>query len=321
MRKIYWNAEISLRTLSGIYTIAIVLFLATASAALADTPQQLVASLQQEKLKADEMIACEAALKESPAAKVLPLLLPLVSQGMPSGPIWNSGGAEYDIEAKLNWRVFYFSSRVWDHLADQNPKLAGKLLTDALAETESGRERVALLGLLQKTWNEEAEPLAAEILRSWKKESDAWMAAAYCLAYHHREKYDELFSRVLTELPDETWRQSNTKANYIRLLIGHRNKALFAKKKIGDTAVPLMNHEILNVGFSLIDKMEKHRDGFGYYLALGMADYVEQDFKPDQKDPRFKKGEGGLSEAFFAETSINALRWWEKNNQLFHKSK
>lgn len=293
--------------------------------ALADTPEQLVARLQHEKLNADEMIACETALKESPAAKVLPLLLPLVSQGMPSEPIWNSGGPEFDINAPLDWRVFYSSSRVWGHLAEQNPKLAGKLLADALVETESGREKVVLLGLLRINWNEKAEPVAAKILGNWKKESDAWMAAANCLASHHRGKYDDLFSSVLAELPDETWRQSHVKSNYIQLLIDHRNKALFANSKIRDRAsrpaVPLVNHEILNVGFSLIGKMEKQRTGFGYQLALGMADYVEQDFKPDQKGPQFKKRKGGLSEAFFSETSINALRWWESNNIRLLKSK
>ena len=316
----YWNAGISLRILAGIYTIAIVLFLAIANAAFADTPEQLVAKLQQEKLTADEMIAYETALKESPAAKVLPLLLPLVSQGMPDGPIWNSGGAEIDVNASLEWRVFYSSSRVWSHLATQNPELAGELLAAALAETESGREKRSLLGLLLSNWNETAEPVAAEILQDWENEPEAWIAAAYCLAYHHREKYDDLFSRVLTELPEENWRESNTKADFIRLLIRHRNRALLANSMIRGkdpkSAVPLMNHEILRVGFSLIDKQEKQRIGSGYQLALGMADYVEQDFKPDQNDPRFQKGKGGLDEAFFSETSNNALRWWETNKQI-----
>ena len=204
MQKFHQHVGLSLRTLAGIYSIAMVCFQITVSSTLADTPQQLVAKLQQEKMNADEMIACESALKASSAAKVLPLLLPLVSQGMPEGPIWNSGGVKIDINAPLDWRVFYSSSRVWNHLAKQNPKLAGELLADALVKAESGREKKALLGRLSANWNDSAEPIAAEILRNWKKEPEAWMAAAYCLASRHREKYDDLFSRVLTELPDKT---------------------------------------------------------------------------------------------------------------------
>ena len=316
MQKFDQHAGLLLRALARLFSIAMVCFQITVSSTLADIPQQLVAKLQQEKMNADEMIACESALKASPAAKVLPLLLPLVSQGMPEGPIWNSGGVKIDINAPLDWRVFCSSSRVWNHLAKQNPKLAGELLADALAETESGREKKALLGRLSANWNDQAEPIAAEILRNWKKEPEAWMPAAYCLASRHRDKYDDLFSRVLTELPDKTWRERNTTADYIRLLTRHRIKALTALKfrdKTDRSAVPSMNQKILSVGFSLIDKEEKKRAGGGYFLALGMADYVEQDFAPDEKDPRFQKVKGKLPDAYFSETSKNALRWWKEN--------
>lgn len=282
----------------------------------ADTIEDLVAGLQRTTLTADELRGFETELIELPAEKVLPLLLPLLSQGMPSGLIWNGSTLDADMEAPRDWRVFYSVNRVWGALAGKNPEIAGNLLAAACSESKSGREKAVLLVQMRNYWNENAENVAAEIVRSWRKEPEAWLVAAGCLAEHHRKKYDDLLVRVLTELPDDN---PQHKSRYIRELVNHRNKALFIALKRHNstprTAVPSMNHEILDIGYSLIDKLEKRNAGSAYFLAVDMGQYVGQDFKPDQNDRRFKTEGGGLNEAFFAETTSNALRWWRLNKK------
>lgn len=280
--------------------------------------KSLIDRLTAETVTADELKAVEAALVEQPPSKVLPLVLPLIAAGMPAGGIYNSGGVETDYDAPKTWRNYYSAHRVWRPLAFKAPDVAARLLVNQLPKTKTARGKSELLAMIQQNWSKAAEPHVVDIVKNWKRHPDAWLAAAYCLAVNERMKYDDLLSQVALAQPEDGWKQQIAKAQFFQQLFRHRSRALFSRREPTDSTPPI-NTALLSASMKLLNDMEDAKPGMGYFLALAIADYVGEEFKADQDDPRFKKGEGGVNDAFFAESSMNALRWWKENQSNFEE--
>ncbi len=73
----------------------------------------------------------------------------------------------------------------------------------------------------------------------------------------------------------------------------------------------------LKHSYQLLGKIDDGRSGSGYFLAMHIGEFVgippvrsgQGAFAPDQRLPQYQ-GPHGLTESFFQDTVINALKWW-----------
>ena len=279
--------------------------------------ERLIAGLSSPGRTAEDMEEAEAKLQEMAPQVVIPLLVPRIAQGMPGGGIWNSlGSAKGDAKAPPKWRAFYSHHRVWDQVAPRDAKLTAQLLAKHLSTAKTPQEQGALISQIETYWDDSAEKPIASIMRRFRDDNSSWLTAAACLLRHKRGKYDADFKQLVKQLPADTWQTMNTKASAVELLLSERATAR-RRNEIGALApvpLPLLDPELLAIGFGLLNAMEGHKKGFGYFLAVDLGDYVGQDFQPNRKDGNYE-GANGLKEEYFADYSQNALDWWEKTSR------
>lgn len=280
---------------------------------------ELVAKLSSPQITAAEMRKIEVELIRLDSRTIVPLLLPKIAQGMPSGPIWNgSGSAEGDAEAPPQWRAFYSYRRIWNQVAGRDSKLTGDTLASRLAAISSLREQAMIISELQSFWVDAAEDSVASILHDYRNTKSAWFPAARCLMRHKTTKYYEDVKEILKQLPADPWERANTKANLLKLLLSDRATA-YRRHQNGirrNEPFPPSDRDLVTIGFELLSIMEAHRKGFGYFLALDLADYVGHRFKPDQHDPKYQ-GKHGLNDDFFVDCAQNGINWWRSNKQKY----
>lgn len=244
---------------------------------------------------------CEAEdrLKEFDAEPVLGALLPHVSKGMPSLPIWSSAGREHDREAPVEWQIFYAVDRSWrHHLRGAASEELGALLLELLsrAETALGRQRV--LFDLSRHWHPDAEEPLRQLMMHPEQDLIVRLAAGFDLMLHRGKVYHETF------LDLAAGSTGDEKMEWWNLLVDPRHKS--------ETGI---DPAVVRLGFEVLAEERETNPDYvhgAYFIACHLCDYAERDFKPDQ-DQRKYRGRHGLNDSFFADTVERALAWWEEN--------
>ncbi|BCM94319.1 hypothetical protein IAD21_06226 [Abditibacteriota bacterium] len=282
----------------------------------------LVTTLTTPERTWEERFQAEKQLSKMPPVPVMVALVPEIAKGMPTEDgivgIWNgAGSAELDKKSlPPRWQVFYAVSRVWSaqdmRLSRQKGERAtvGKTLVAYLPEA---RNQVRLLNELgnngsEGNWvNEAGKPVSALFLDATADPS-VRLAALQCLLRHTGEKYYPQAKEVVQAWPEQPWQQLNLKELLMKALLQADLRNRKAKKRT------VADADFLRLGFSLLPALENLKDGGGYFLAVSLEDSVSQDFEPDPKNPKYQ-GQYGLTDAFFADTTKNALAWWKKNRK------
>ncbi|MEW6302633.1 MAG: hypothetical protein AB1705_04125 [Verrucomicrobiota bacterium] len=275
------------------------LLLVVFSVGAVESPETLLPVMTDARESWQKRGEAEDALAKLPPEAVLPALLPHMAKGMPSGGIWNSAGREHDRGAPVEWQVFYAVGRSWSAQVNKLPhEGGGRLLHELLRKAPTAYAKDILLGDLALRWEPQAEPTVAAMLKNPKEGLPVRAAAGLVLILHGRENYHAL----LLEYAGQG--EHSERLRWFDLLSDPRHK----QRKGVDSRVIAM-------GFDLIEAERRANPNYvhgGYFLALKVGHYAGQQFKPDQQDPRYQK-QGGLNDAFFADTVENALKWWELN--------
>lgn len=282
---------------------------------------KLVENLTAPELTWEERFQAEEKLMKMPSEPVLVALVPEIAKGMPSDfGIWNGTGSA-QLDRKLlppKWQVFYAVHRVWNHhdlesfREEQQPLASvGRALVAYLSKARSQATILNELGASGRSYNywiEEAEEPVSALFRDVKNDSGVRLTALKCLLRNTGEKYYVEAKEVAQAWPEQPWQQLQTKAALVRMLmeVGLRNRKGADKMNV--------DPEVLKIGFSLLPQLEKLTKGGGYFLALSLGTYVGQEFKADQSNPKYK-GEHGLTDSFFADTTTNALTWWTNRDK------
>lgn len=286
--------------------ISVPAFLTVCVSAFADAPaEDHIQKMTDEAASWADRCAAEDALAKIPPKQVLPKLLPHIVKGMPSGPIWNSGGREHDKRGPVKWQVFYAVSRSWNHQVASLPRdTGGTLLLELLKKTSSPNAQSRLITDLMRRWVADAESTVAALLKDPQKAINSRVTAGFALILHGKGDYHEL----LLEYANES--NHVDRKRWYDLLSDPSNK-----KKTGvDVRVVIM-------GFNLIRAEQNSSPEYihgAYFLAVTVGDYVGQEFKPDKRLPRYR-GKHGLTDEFFGDTVKNALHWWNDNKEKMEK--
>ncbi len=280
-----------------------------------DLAAELIDKLESAETTPEQRRAAEDELAKISPMSVVPLLVPIVARGMPSALIYNGAGTpEGDAKAPPEWRAFYSYHRVWERVAGRDPKLTGSVLTEQLKKSATTSEKTLLIHALERYWVDDAEaPVAAAL------QTPAWYAAASCLIAHRRDRYFGEIKSILEKLPSEPWQEALTKSRLVQLIIDKRARANQLAKRGVHLDAPPVDPEVVVIAFELLKDMHRHDRQMGYFLALSLGDYVGQEFKADQRDPKYQTP-SGLDESFFIHTVDNALKWWEDEKETYTKN-
>lgn len=241
----------------------------------------------------------EDRLREFDAESVLGALLPHVSKGMPSLPVWNSLGRDHDREAPIEWQVFYAVDRSWrHHLRGARSEKLGALLLELLsrAETASGRQRV--LFDLSRHWHLDAEQPLQELVTEAEQDLIVRLAAGFDLMLHRGEAYHEMFIDLATGSSGDERRE------WWNLLVNPRHKSITG-----------IDPAVVRLGFDVLaEELEANPDYVhgAYFIVCNLGNYLDHEFKPDQSARKYRGGHG-LMDVFFADTVERALAWWEEH--------
>ncbi len=283
-----------------------IFLLCTAISWAVPTANDLVATMTDKTAAWEARCAAEDSLTNLPPQTVLPLLLPYVGKGMPSPAIWNSAGREFDKKAPIEWQIFYAVGRSWNFQVDSLPRdKGGAVLLRLLGAATSAGERCRLLMDLTHQWVPEAEGPVAALLKAPEEDLAVRTTAALPLILYGVDDYHGLLL---------DYAQSGSfddRKRWFDRLSDPRHK-----KKTGVDA------KVIQLGFSLILEDRKVSPNYihgAYFLAIKTGEYVGQEFKPDQKDPRYQS-EQGLTDSFFTDTVTNALEWWTRHRNEIEKA-
>jgi hypothetical protein len=254
----------------------------------------------------------EDELAKLPSEIVLPKLLPLASQSMPEGGIYNSAGREHDKQAPIAWQIWYALGRSWDAQVARLPRddTGGDFLVALLSKASKDREKSLLVRDLQTRWSPKAEEPMAKLLLNANAPTELRNAAAWALVRHGKRSYQDDLIKVYDTVPQDY------RYRWLELLTWRGNK-----EKTG------LDPRVLQLGFRLLcDEDEIYKKTLknypdavhgGYFPACYLSDYVGQKFQPDPHDPRYDDSHGRRDRRWFADTVYNALAWWEKNRSKF----
>ena len=288
------------------YIISVLAFLIVGTSASADeTAADQVRIMTDRAASRQDRNAAEDALSKLPADQVLPELLPRIAGGLPPGGIWNSNGREQDRDAPVEWQIHYAVSRSWHHQLKSLPsKTGGTLLLDLLKKTSAPNAQIHLINAFHHHWAADAEATLAVLLKEPKANIDVRTAAGLMVLLHGKEDYHDLLVQYAGEGP------LADRKHWYELLVDPRHR-----RKAG------IDPRVVRLGFDPIQAERKAspKDKQGAYaLALRAGDHVGQEFKPDQRLPRYQ-GKHGLTDEFFGDTVKNALHWWEENKGKYEK--
>lgn len=296
------------KEMKPIAIISLILLIGITAALAADTVNAVVAQMTNEAASWEERCAAEDSLTKMPPQEVLPVLLPHIQKGMPSlAGIWNSAGREFDRHAPIEWQIYYAVSRSWDHQVDTLPRDGGGvLLLELLNKTPAAaaNARRKLLTDLTHRWVPSAESTVAGVFKNPDEKLDVRTTAALALILHGTEGYHELllvYAAASNHADRKRWYD---------LLSDPRHK-----KQTG------IDPRVVQMGFNLILTEQESSPNYvhgAYFLVIRTGDYIDVEFKPDQKRPEYQ-GKHGLTESFFQDTVKNAIAWLTVNKTRIEK--
>lgn len=296
---------------------------ATAGAAPA---AELVRRLTSTALNREARARAEAELKGMDAEPVLLALVPeAIKGGTARYALWpDSDSADGQNRRPPEEEIANAVQRLWQHhflkslrAGGSPPTSVGRRLVEYLSATPSALSASWLLyelgasGRSQSFWPDEAEQPVAALFRSAETDEQLRALAARCLLRNTGRKYYGEIMAVTRAYPEGTELQRHFKAERLRDII-----EADVRGRSSETDQHPLDSELLNTAFALLPKLEETREGSGYSLALDLGTYVGHEFKADQKDEKYK-GKHGLTPSFFADTTRNALAWWERNRHMY----
>lgn len=294
----------------GTVLVILVLVLGLAPAATAGTGGHSVSDCVRTMTSESEPWAerCEAedSLKTFGADSVLGALLPHVSKGMPSLPIWNSLGREHDREAPVEWQIHYAIARSWRHpLAGAPSEELGALLLELLARAETAFGRQRVLFDLSRHWHPDAEEPLRQLMMDVEQDLTVKLAAGFDLMLHCGKTYHEtLLNLAAGSSGDE-------KREWWNLLVDPRHKSSMG-----------IDPDVVRLGFEVLGEEREARPDYvhgAYFVACKLGGYLDQEFKPDQRRAEYR-GTHGLKDSFFADTVDRAVAWWEENRRGYEQA-
>jgi hypothetical protein len=272
--------------------------------------EELIGTMTDAKATWEARCKAEDELAKLPPGKVLPKLLKLAAQPMPSGGIYNSGGREHDKDAPVKWQLFYAVGRSWAaQMENLNSEKGGEVVLRLLGSAASKSEKALVARELDSHWDGKVEEPLAKMLRDANSPADLQLAAASALTRHGQQKYQDDILAAAARAKDED------KVRLLEVLASRPNK-----ERNG------IDPRVLTLGFTLIQKAEdqyqkavaKTPDAFhgGYFMTCWLGTYVGEKFAPNPDDPRYKNT-ASRDPKWFADTVANGLKWWEKNQNRF----
>ena len=270
------------------------------------TVENYVATMIDKTATWEARCAAEDSLTNFPPNEVLSVLLPHVGKGIPSPMVWNSEGRERDKRAPPEWQIFFAIARSWDRQVGALPlDLRGRILLSLLENADAAKARIQIIRDLTKRWVPEAEAPVAAILTTKDEVLGVRTTAALALIIHGTNDYHDLllgYAQSVDLAEQKPWYELLSDPRHL--------------KKSG------VDPRVVVIGFSLIQNELKQSPNYihgAYFLAITTGYYIGQEFKPDQKDTKYK-GEMGLTDSFFADTVTNSIQWWTENKSIIEKS-
>lgn len=285
----------------------------------------LMHTMTSPKLHWQERFEAEKKLTDTDSESVLLALIPELSKKSPFDGfgIYNgSGSAQGDSRGPIKWQIFYALHRQWStHVTklfgDNNakpPTSIGTRLIEHLAFAPSKGWILMALGGSPHShvfWITEAEKPVVALLRDPKTEESLRAHAMECLLHKTGQKHYGEIKALFLAYPEADEKQLFLKAERLQMLIEHNSAKRFKKPK-----PPAIDNELVRNAFSMLLKLEKSGAGRGSHFARALGSYIEQEFQPDQNDPKYG-GETFHNEVYHADTAANALAWWEKNQNSY----
>jgi hypothetical protein len=236
------------------------------------------------------------ALALAPFGEVVPRILPLIREyatptepGMGAKP-WLSD--EHSVRA----RIWYALGAIWDrHLTGAADPAKGAVLLSLLDADGSPQDMSRLIEAVGFHWTSDSEPLPAALLKRRSVPAEVRVAAAGELL--RRASIDRYVpSAVALVREAEPARRSE---RYNRLAnMGYDVRS----------ASPASRAALVDVGFELLEAEQYPAARYFLAIRIGFLLDVPGEFKPDNRDPRYK-GPNGLTQEFFDQTVRNALAW------------
>lgn len=283
----------------------------------AATIANLISQLTASELDWETRLQAEERLKTFDSQAILLAIMPVAAQGRPeSFAIYNgSGSAQGDKSAPPKWQIYYAVSRLWDY---HNKAI---LQTDKTRFAPIQRQMVSYLSadstakfwaVIQfyirpnELWTSDAETAFVGLMRRPETADNLRLYVLRCLTRATKSKYYSEMKAIVRAYPENNSSEIYLKAEGLQSLLWvslHKNDV---------TGQLEPDEELLKIAFELLPDMEKIREGGGYFLALRLGEFLKQNFQASQGDPKYKV-KGNLSDAFFGDTTANAVAWWKRN--------
>lgn len=250
---------------------------------------------------------------KAPAEEVLSALTPLWAE--PQDGRWSGMGnlpsAQRSAEMGMSprWQIFYAIVRIWwpksTELSDDSRVRIGHRLLDFLPRSQ---DKKVILYRLPEFWTPEAEPIFVPLLSSTDR--GEVVLAAQTLSQHVGNKYHEPILKALRAPLSDARDEATFRQALLEALLEPRLKEIAQAHPARKAQLADFDFAAIEAGFNLLQQLEARHPGDGYFIADILGSALSQQFAPDQNLPQYQ-GEHGLTDAFFSDTSCNALAWWK----------
>lgn len=244
--------------------------------------------------------------KRAPFESIAPVILKVIDHGpwaygsSFSDEPWN------DENLSARDRKYWMALAVWDHHfegSDRNDRAKAKFLVTRLQKASGKTEKLYLISTLQHYhWCLEAQETLLKTARNPAEEFEVRNRAAQTL---------------MRKVDPNVHVQS---ALTVALSYGdlpRRCEAFNDIFNLGNrlwTLSPENQRAFVVAGFELLGELPEEDMNVGYFVALRMNFIlkIKVEFQPDRKNGKYDD-RGNLSEAFFADTTRNALKWYAEH--------
>ncbi len=217
-----------------------------------------------------------------------------------SAPDWRNKKGSLVLRKKL------MAKEIWNHFVQSKPsdKIANAIL-ELLRKAETTQQKNKLIMELEyDQWTADAED-ALYCIAIDKKEQLTTRISALRVLFRRCDinKYYSLGIDIVNE-------NTNTKERCV----------LFSKVfSLGNNFFNLKKENqklIIETGFEILIKLKESDYRLGYGVASTLGRFVKTEFKPNQKDEKYKDNLN-LNDLFSIDTVRNAIKWYEVNkNQI-----
>jgi hypothetical protein len=208
-------------------------------------------------------------------------------------------------------RAYYVAEQLWRDAHEPPSRQALISALPSLLQTaKNSSQQNRVIHSLKYAWNPEARTDLIRIASDLHQDIGTRAAAVTVLLHHDGRSHVPVAIEIIHQGGATAWARGSLR----RELSPIQRKLYLFDMIVAGVRIELLSPDeraqLVQTGMALLRELPESDLAAGYAVArvLGRMVNPSDDFVPDQRDYRIKKG-GGLKETFYTDTVKNALAW------------